>query len=189
MRSANDADADAARFVSMPRGRRRRTTRCFLLFSFFDLSYFLGSCLIWDPERTAHMAALILVAVGVAAVPTHQRLTSQTDDVISDPIRGHEGAWVDHSSRCARRIRSKLCLITLTPQTDETMFRTRPCASCPSIMSLAAGVVISLLSIRKAASDRDSKSPRADAFRHRRRPRGTETSARKSSDRRSVHSL
>ena len=44
------------------------------------------------------MAALILVAVGVAAVPTHQRLTSQTDDAISDPIRGREGAWADHSS-------------------------------------------------------------------------------------------
>ena len=54
------------------------------------------------------MAALILVAVGVAAVPTHQRLTSQADDVFSDPIHGHEGAWVDHSSDLKHSFDGKL---------------------------------------------------------------------------------
>ena len=36
------------------------------------------------------MAALILV-MGAAAMPTHQKLTSQTDDVIPQPMRGHHG--------------------------------------------------------------------------------------------------
>ena len=43
------------------------------------------------------MAALVLV-MGAAAMPTHQKLTSQTDDVIPQPMRGREGAWMDHTS-------------------------------------------------------------------------------------------
>ena len=31
-------------------------------------------------------------------MPTHQKLTSQTDDVIPQPMRGREGAWMDHTS-------------------------------------------------------------------------------------------